>query len=86
MEEQLIQTEGYNDHFHEHHHGDKYQSNFLTHYIFSTDHKMISAFLIMEYLGIYRRRHVDCFPFAIGFPEADMAWLRPILGKWIAGE
>ena len=33
--------------FHDHHHGDKFQSNFLTHYIFSTDHKMISRqFLI----------------------------------------
>ena len=30
----LIEEYGYDDHFHEHH-GDKYQSNFITTYIFS---------------------------------------------------
>ena len=43
----LIQELGYDDHFHDHHHGDKYQSNFISHYIFSMDHKMIARqFLI----------------------------------------
>ena len=37
----LIEEQGYDDHFHEHHHGDKYQSNFITHYIFSQEHKII---------------------------------------------
>ena len=36
LEDQLTQELGYDDHFHEHHHGDKFQSNFLTKYIFST--------------------------------------------------
>ena len=46
-EEGLIQELGYDDHFHDHHHGDKYQSNFVSHYIFSMDHKMIAKqFLI----------------------------------------
>ena len=46
-EDLLIEEFGYEDHFHEHHHGDKYQSNFITHYIFSQDHKIIARqFLI----------------------------------------
>ena len=43
----LIREQGYDDHFHEHHEGDKYRSNFLTTYIFSQDHKIIARqFLI----------------------------------------
>mgnify|MGYP000278900488 CR=1 FL=1 len=39
----IIEEMGYDDHFHEHEHdGDKYQSGFINHYIFSTDHKMIA--------------------------------------------
>ena len=38
----LIRDLGHDDHFHAHHHGDKYQTNFLTTYIFSQDHKMIA--------------------------------------------
>ena len=46
-EDILIEEHGYDDHFHEHHEGDKYQSNFVTTYIFSQDHKMIAKqFLI----------------------------------------
>jgi len=45
--EVLIEEQGYDDHFHEHHHGDKYQSGFIGHYIFSMDHKIIARqFLI----------------------------------------
>ena len=47
IEEKLIEELGYDDHFHEHHHGDKYQSNFMMTYVFSQDHKMIAKqFLI----------------------------------------
>ena len=47
QEDLLIEEYGYDDHFHDHHHGDKYQSNFVTTYIFSQDHKMIAKqFLI----------------------------------------
>ena len=40
-EDVLIKELGYDDHFHDHHHGDKYQSGFISHYIFSMDHKII---------------------------------------------
>ena len=49
--DKLIQELGYDDHFHEHHHGDKYQTNFLTTYIFSQDHKMIARQFLMT--GIF---------------------------------
>ncbi len=85
LEEKLTQELGWDDHFHEHHHGDKYQSNFLTTYIFSTDHKMISRqFLITGiFWAIMGAAMSIVFRLQLGFPEADMAWLRPILGKWI---
>ena len=46
-EDVLIREQGFDDHFHEHHEGDKYRSNFITTYIFSQDHKIIARqFLI----------------------------------------
>lgn len=85
LEEKLTQELGFDDHFHEHHHGDKYQSNFLTTYIFSTDHKIIGRqFLITGiFWGIMGALMSLVFRLQLGFPEADMAWLQPILGKWI---
>ncbi|MCS7036857.1 MAG: cbb3-type cytochrome c oxidase subunit I, partial [Saprospiraceae bacterium] len=85
LEEKLIQEMGYDDHFHEHHHGDKYQSNFLTTYIFSTDHKMIARqFLITGIFWALTGAMMSLvFRLQLGFPEADLAWLKPILGKWI---
>lgn len=85
LEDQLTQELGYDDHFHEHHHGDKFQSNFLTKYIFSTDHKIIGRqFLITGIFWAFIGAAMSIvFRLQLGFPEADMAWLRPILGKWI---
>jgi len=85
LEEKLTQELGYDDHFHEHHHGDKFQSNFLTTYIFSTDHKIIGRqFLITGIFWAFVGAAMSIiFRLQLGFPEADMAWLRPILGKWI---
>lgn len=68
-----------------HEESDKWRSNFLTHYIFTTDHKMIAR----QYLftGIFWAFAAGImsliFRLQLGFPEADYAWLRPILGKWI---
>lgn len=81
----LIEEQGYDDHFHEHHEGDKYQTNFLTTYIFSQDHKMIARqFLITGiFWGIVGAAMSIIFRLQLGFPEESMAWLRPILGNWI---
>lgn len=84
-QEKLIHEDGFNDHFHEHHDGDKYQMGFLTKYIFSMDHKMIAKqFLItgMAWAVIGALMSL-VFRLQLGFPESDMAWLRPILGQWI---
>jgi cytochrome c oxidase subunit 1 len=85
-EEGLIQELGYDDHFHEHHHGDKYQSNFVSHYIFSQDHKMIAKqFLITGMMwAIIGGLMSLVFRMQLGFPEESIAWLKPVLGKWIA--
>lgn len=84
-QEKLIQEEGFNDHFHEHHDEDKYQMGFLSKYIFSMDHKMIAKqFLItgMAWAVIGALMSL-VFRLQLGFPESDMAWLRPFLGRWI---
>ncbi len=83
--DKLIQELGYDDHFHEHHHGDKYQTNFLTTYIFSQDHKIIARqFLITGiFWAIIGAAMSIIFRLQLGYPDADLSWLKPILGQWI---
>jgi len=77
--------EHHNDDHHDDHHGDKYQSNFITTYIFTTDHKTIAKqFLITGmFWAIVGALMSLVFRLQLGFPEENMAWLKPILGKWI---
>jgi cytochrome c oxidase subunit 1 len=84
-EDQLIEEYGYDDHFHEHHHGDQYQSSFITTYVFSQDHKMIAKqFLITGMIwAIIGGLMSLVFRLQLGFPEESLAWLKPVLGKWI---
>ena len=84
-ETNLIEKYGFDDHFHDHHHGDKYQSNFVTTYIFSQDHKMIAKqFLITGmFWAIIGGLMSLVFRLQLGFPDESLAWLKPILGKWI---
>ena len=84
-EDLLIEELGYDDHFHEHHHGDNYQSNFITTYVFSQDHKIIAKqFLITGMIwAIIGGLMSLVFRLQLGFPEESMAWLKPVLGKWI---
>jgi cytochrome c oxidase subunit 1 len=85
LEEKITEELGFDDHFHDHHHGDKYQSNFLTTYIFSLDHKIIARqFLITGIFWAFMGAAMSIvFRLQLGFPEADLSWLQPILGKWI---
>ncbi|MCF8237672.1 MAG: cbb3-type cytochrome c oxidase subunit I [Saprospiraceae bacterium] len=84
-EDVLIEEHGFEDHFHDHHHGDKYQTSFLTHYIFSQDHKIIARqFLITGiFWGLIGAMMSVIFRLQLGFPEESMAWIKPLLGKWI---
>ena len=81
----LIQELGYDDHFHEHHHGDKYQTNFLTTYIFSQDHKMIARQFLMTgiFWAVIGAAMSIIFRLQLGYPDADLSWLKPVLGQWI---
>ncbi len=81
----LIDKNGFDDHFHDHHESDKYKSSFIGKYIFSLDHKMISRqFLITGVIwAMVGALFSVIFRLQLGFPEADMAWLKPLLGKWI---
>lgn len=85
MAEELIQKNGVDDHFHEDHHGDKYQSGFFSKYVFSLDHKMISRqFLITGIIwAVIGAGMSVIFRLQLGYPEADLQWLQPLLGKWI---
>ena len=84
-EDILIEEQGFNDHFHDHHHGDKYRSGFLNHYVFSMDHKVIARqFLVTGIIwAIIGAAMSIVFRLQLGFPEESLAWLKPVLGKWI---
>jgi cytochrome c oxidase subunit 1 len=66
-------------HSHDHH------ENFITKYIFTTDHKMIGKqFLITGIAWALIGGALSLiFRLQLGFPEAQLEWLRPILGGWI---
>ncbi len=84
-QEKLIVENGFDDHFHEHHEGDKYQTTFLTKYIFSMDHKIIARQFLLTgiFWAIIGSMMSVIFRLQLGFPEADLVWLKPFLGKWI---
>ena len=67
------------DHAHEHH------DNFITKYIFSTDHKTIAKqYLISGIIWALIGGFLSLvFRLQLGFPDAQLEWLRPLMGKWI---
>ncbi|UZR93105.1 cytochrome c oxidase subunit I [Chondrinema litorale] len=70
---------------HDHHDDHHHTENFFTKYVFSLDHKTIArqylitgliwAFIGGSLSGIFRLQ--------LGFPDADLSFLKPILGDWI---
>ena len=80
----LIEEQGFDDHFHDHHDEDKYKSNFIGHYIFSMDHKIIARqFLITGMIwAIIGAGMSIIFRLQLGFPDESLAWLKPLLGRW----
>ena len=68
---------------HEDHH--EHEQSFVTKYIFSQDHKVIAKqFLISGILWAVIGGMLSLvFRIQLGFPNADLYWLRPILGDWI---
>ncbi len=68
------------DHEHEHHEG-----NFWTKWIFSEDHKVIAKQYLITgiFWAILGGLLSLIFRLQLGFPDANLEWLRPILGDWI---
>ena len=77
---EIKEHEAHGDEHHEHH-----ELCFIEKYIFSTDHKTIAKqFLITGILwAIIGVAMSVIFRLQLGFPNMDLEWLRPILGKWI---
>ena len=69
----------------EHDDHDHHEQSFISKYIFSTDHKTIAKqFLISGIIwAIIGGLLSVVFRLQLGFPDMDMAWLRPFLGEWI---
>ena len=72
-------------HTQEAHTGHHHKLNFLQKYVFSTDHKTIAKqFLISSILwAIIGMGLSVIFRLQLGFPDAELAWLRPLLGDWL---
>ncbi len=68
---------------HEHHH----HESFITKYIFSQDHKMISKqFLITGiFWAVIGGLMSVLFRIQLGYPDTSFPWLETILGKWAPG-
>jgi cytochrome c oxidase subunit I len=68
------------DAHHEHHH-----ETFISKYVFSQDHKMIAKqFLITGMVwAIIGGLMSVLFRFQLGYPEAEFAWMKDLLGKWV---
>ena len=67
------------EHAHEHH------DNFITKYIFSQDHKTIAKQYLITgiFWAILGGAMSLIFRIQLGFPNAQLEWLKPILGNWI---
>ncbi len=65
---------------HEHH-----ELSFIRKYIFSEDHKTIAKqYLISGIIwAVIGGLMSVVFRLQLGFPNLDMAWLKPVLGQWI---
>ena len=67
------------------HHDEHHELSFIEKYIFSTDHKTIGKqFLISGIIwAIIGGGLSVIFRLQLGFPDMDLEWLRPMLGKWV---
>jgi cytochrome c oxidase subunit I len=74
----------HDDHGHDEHH----EGNFWTNYIFSQDHKVIAKqFLITGiFWALIGGILSVIFRLQLGFPDANLDWLKPVLGEWITPE
>src|SRR5690606_21914309 len=72
----------HDDHGHEHEH---HAGNFWTKYIFSEDHKVIAKQYLITgiFWALIGGLLSILFRIQLAFPDANLEWLRPLLGGWI---
>lgn len=77
------EEEVHDEHEHEEH---EHHQSFITKYVFSQDHKIIAKqFLITGLIWAFIGGAMSIiFRLQLGFPEADLSWLQPILGDWVS--
>jgi len=77
-----VDVHGHDAHSHEEHH----EQGFIRKYIFSEDHKVIAKqYLISGIIwAVIGGLMSVIFRIQLGFPEMDMAWLKPFLGQWVS--
>jgi len=77
-------TETHLDHGHDHDH-DHEELSWIQQYIFSEDHKVIAKqYLFMGIMwAMFGGAMSLIFRLQLGFPNASMQWLQPLLGDWI---
>ncbi|MDZ4757968.1 MAG: cbb3-type cytochrome c oxidase subunit I [Bacteroidota bacterium] len=83
MSQEAHTNTGHGDAHEEHHH---HEETFISKYVFSMDHKMISkqflvTGIIMGVLGMILSM---IFRVQLAWPTTDMSYLKPILGGWIS--
>jgi cytochrome c oxidase subunit 1 len=66
-------------------HGHEHTDNFVSKYIFSTDHKTIAKQYLLTgiFWAFIGGLMSVIFRLQLGFPDMELEWLRPLLGKWI---
>lgn len=77
-----VHTHGHeHDHEHDHH-----ELPWIRKYVFSEDHKIIAKQYLISgiFWAIIGGLMSLVFRLQLGFPNADLGWLQPVLGKWIA--
>ena len=79
------QDSAIHEHHEQEHHEHEHHDNFITKYIFTTDHKMIAKqFLITGmFWAIIGGFLSTLFRLQLGFPDMNLEFLRPLLGGWI---
>ncbi|MBN7817141.1 cytochrome c oxidase subunit I [Algoriphagus pacificus] len=70
---------------HDDHHDHEHHDNFVTKYLFTTDHKMIGKqFLVTGiFWAIIGGFLSILFRLQLGFPDMSLEFLRPLLGGWL---
>src|SRR5258706_12524654 len=76
------------DHHDEHDLGHAHLGKFWTNYVFSEDHKVIAKQFVITGMGwaLIGGMLSGLFRLQLGFPAANLAWLKPILGGWLTAE